>query len=449
MGASRTRRRRSIITEKKTTAHRRFTDHTEEDIAFAQMIPAYAFDVYIDQLDQGYACRRVLFKKGDDVMLHSTWDSTDDLWIGRIHQIRTTPDRSNTLVKVQWYWSRNDIAKHVKSFDPSQCAPLERVLSDDYDYVSPYAFEKVVHVYEYDESALDPPMLGPQDLFVRVAFLHRKKTIKPPLGFGTCRCEVAYNPFPSPVHVLSSETQRWTRPEVHSSDLMHFCPSLKCRKWYHSSCLRNMLDQLDTLPPQTRGLRLLAVNPDEEVPFASFEYFYELESQSDITHADEVTLPEALLMLDRSPDIVAHLPPSLLAIAQSPIVRCSGAPAGFAIGNVADVVLARRLVYAAVQNSGSPERDPHFASLLVREAARVERLAARARDPFWSESMDGDDGEEDVLGYLERLCEELDGFALLASPRSAYWEQRESEYKELGGLFEGPAYLCPHCRGAI
>lgn len=48
-------------------------------------------------------------------MLHSTWDETDDVWIGRVLQIRTTPDHRNTLVKVRWYWSRNDVAKHAKS----------------------------------------------------------------------------------------------------------------------------------------------------------------------------------------------------------------------------------------------------------------------------------------------------------------------------------------------
>ncbi|KAI0357744.1 hypothetical protein OH77DRAFT_1450282 [Trametes cingulata] len=448
MGHPKTHRRRSSLTmKKKTTARRQFTEKTEEDVAFSQMIPAYAFDVFIDQPDLGYACRRVLFRKGDDVMLHSTWDETDDLWIGRINQIRTTSDRSNTLVKVQWYWSRNDIAKHVKSFDPSQCAPLERVLSDDYDYVSPYAFEKVVYVHEYDESALDPPMLGPRDLFVRAAFLHRKKTIKPPLGSGTCRCEVAYNPFPCPVDTPLSRMTLCTNPQVGSIDPMHFCPSLQCRKWYHSSCLKSMTDQLDTLPTQTRGLRLLAVNPDEEIPFVTFEYFYEQESQSDITHDRKVTLREALKMLDRSPDIIAHLPSSLIAIAQLPIVRCAGVAAGFAIGNVADVVLARRFVYAAVQNSGRPEDNPKFSALLTHQDARMEKHHARGRALFWPDSDDEED--EDVLGYLQQLCEELDEFALLASPRPEYWDQREAEYKALEALFEGPDFLCPQCRSAI
>ena len=49
------------------------------------------------------------------VILNSPWDDTEDVWAGRISQIRTSPDQRKTLVKVHWYWSRNDISKQFKS----------------------------------------------------------------------------------------------------------------------------------------------------------------------------------------------------------------------------------------------------------------------------------------------------------------------------------------------
>ncbi len=85
-----------------------------------------------------------------------------------------------------------------------------------------------------------------------------------------------------------------------------------------------------------------------------------------------MTVYEALDLWTRKRSILTHLPPALLAIAQAPIVRCSGASRGWAIGNVADVVLARRFVYAAVEHNGPPERSAKFLELLAREMARQE-----------------------------------------------------------------------------
>ena len=97
----------------------------------------------------------------DSVMLNSPFDDTDDVWIGHISQIRASEDRRVVKVKVRWYWSRNDIQRDcIKSLcvhllilmhfgsesqlepsNPRKCAPYERILSDDYDYVSPHAFQ--------------------------------------------------------------------------------------------------------------------------------------------------------------------------------------------------------------------------------------------------------------------------------------------------------------------
>ncbi|KAJ8488571.1 hypothetical protein ONZ51_g3483 [Trametes cubensis] len=404
---------------------------TEEDIEFTHMIPAYGFIVdvlYINPFSHGgYTLKPVMFKKGNDVILNSPWDDTEDVWAGRISQIRTSPDQRKTLVKVHWYWSRNDISKQFKSFNSSQCAPFERILSDHYDYVEPYAFQ------------------GPRDLFMRtnlaLANLPLSKRIpqfQPPLGHDTCLCASTYNPFPF-CALPSLEALAASHEPMELQDLMHFCPSLKCRKWYHSSCLEVMQGNLDELPLETRNLRLLANNPDEEVLFVDFGYFYEKEAHEGMMLTDMVTLHDALRMLDRSPEIIAHLPASLLAIAQSPIIRCAGAPAGFAVGNVTDVVLARRLVYTAILNHGDPQASTKFAELLAREQMHESM-------PFWTGI---EESSCDVVAHLRELTAGLEGFGTLASPYGKYWDRRMEEYKILADLFSGPALKCPQCQGAI
>ncbi|KAH9903218.1 hypothetical protein C8Q73DRAFT_43671 [Cubamyces lactineus] len=438
-----TRKHRRLTMKKKPAAHKWLPAKTDEDLEFAQMVPAYGFVVdvlYINPLAHGgYTYKPVMFKKGNDVILNSPWDDTEDVWVGRICQVRTSPDQSKTLVKVRWYWSRNDINKQFKSFNPSQCAPFERILSDHYDYVSPYSFQAVTHVHEYDESSLDPPALHPRDLFMRtnlaLASLPMNKRalqvkfiryanyssampeqiqFQPPLGHDTCLCGLTYNPFPSGICFPPEEFAATHEPQ----DPMHFCPSLN-------------------LPPETRNLRLLANNPDEEVLFVDFGYFYEKEAHEGVMLTDMVTVHDALRMLNRSPEIIAHLPASLLAIAQSPIIRCAGAPAGFAIGNVADVVLARRFVYTAVLNRGDPRASAKLMELLVREQMRESV-------PFWTGI---EESSCDVVAHLQELAEQLEDFGTLASPYEKYWDRRMEEYKGLVELFAGPAFKCPQCQG--
>ncbi len=153
-------------------------------------------------------------------------------------------------------------------------------------------------------------------------------------------------------------------------------------------------------------------------------------------------LTAALQLLGHTADIVAHLPPGLLAIAQSPIIRYPNGPNEFAVGNVADVVLARRFVYAAVQHSGSPDQNFHFLQLLVRLGA-YQQMREACLDAGTKE------GENEYITFLEDMCEELGEFGLLALPLPAYWEQKEEEYRAVEAELAGPAFLCPKCRGAI
>lgn len=71
-----------------------------------------------------------------------------------------------------------------------------------------------IYVQEYDEAALDPPLIGPQDLFVRTTMRAGRKMVKVSvsstscdflcctdltlerIGENTCKCQHAYNPYP-------------------------------------------------------------------------------------------------------------------------------------------------------------------------------------------------------------------------------------------------------------
>ena len=68
---------------------------------------------------------------------------------------------------------------------------------------------------------------------------------------------------------------------------MHFCPSLNCRKWYHSKCLALMQNVDTTSHPSTRSVRLLANDPDSEAPFVMFSHFSEPESREIVPDSTE------------------------------------------------------------------------------------------------------------------------------------------------------------------
>ncbi|TBU57894.1 hypothetical protein BD310DRAFT_928206 [Dichomitus squalens] len=462
------------------------------DREFALMDRVYAFTVDgLRTSDKAISnagnlgIRNVLFKTGDDVILNSPYDGTHDIWIGHISQIRANQDRTEAIAKVRWYWSRNDVAAYIKSFKPENYSPYERILSDDYDYVAPYAFQAITHVHEYHEEDLNPPPIGPTSFFLRTTLVYRgpihgpNRTLQPPLGEHSCVCHVAYNPYH--LTALQGDSVLTSSPHL-DKDPMHFCPRLDCRTWYHSSCLPH-LNAVDVVaPPSTRGIRLLAVDPDSEAPFVLFGHFCEPESRDLVPESTEqMTVHEVLELWGRHRSILSHLPPSLLTIAQSPIVRCSGASNGWAIGNVADVVLARRFVYAAIEHDGAPEASEKWYELLKRERARQEDLfwltqgrtidvdiamncerdheihqpgGHELRGGLWDGLQTGTAGEgistqPDEVTALEGLCEDLAQFDLLASVYVPYWERRAREFEAAAELLSGPAFVCPQCRSAI
>lgn len=339
--------------------------------------------------------------------------------------------------------------------------------------------------------------------------------------------------------------------EPGDDDIMHFCPRVGCRRWYHRECLvqKDYTDSVDKYRGD-RGVRLLAVDPDMEVPCAILAWFSEpimegdedavvIEPESRVSLAKEkhhnhkielrpartrrntgsscsscssssssmvstssaqtststqqcttvysstsqtsthLPLNEALSSMSISPNILSHLPPALIRIAQMPIVRCPQAGASWAIsGNLREVVLARRFVYAAFENAGvgqtwSEKINELFQLVNALQIQRddvdrntsneIQGSASRMMEedselPSATETKDTHPTQEDVLLAAERkfledlrqLCNGMSKFTLLASPYVPYWEQRQEELEaHTDSWIEGPALICPQCHGAL
>jgi len=268
---------------------------------------------------------------------------------------------------------------------------------------------------------------------------------------------------------------------------MHFCPraSRLCRRWYHVSCLmkHGKLDTPSVPYYGDRGVRLLAVNPDREEDCALLAWFStpiaELDGDEERHDENEndskqsspspvppvtprtppLSLSAALKHMSTRLEILSHLPPALVQIAQYPIVRRPGPPqeGWSAVGNVTEVVLARRFVYAAFEGGHPGGRlSQHLTHLvgLVEAMERGEMLTdvvvhgEEGNGASSSADLDQLSREDSEIMMLQNLCVELAQYSLLASPYEPYWQRRQEELKEETWM-NGPPLICPGCRGAI
>ncbi|EMD36739.1 hypothetical protein CERSUDRAFT_95012 [Gelatoporia subvermispora B] len=385
----------------------------------------------------------VRIRKGDDViMLCGDKVDGDDIWLGHIESIRSKKE-NDVWVRVYWYWSSLDLSEYIKSFDTNAFAPRERAHSDNVDIVPATDCIDVTYVHEYDETDLDPPNLGPSDFFVRSQLFYKRRHIDPRPGALSCICFRPYNPFPK---VLSEA--------VLEVDTMHFCPRSGCRRWYHRSCLlaRGHIDRPSALYNGSRGVRLLAGDPDQNASCAALNWYCESYVSSDPHAQPEQDIHIAVADMSMS---IAHLPPALVAVAQFPIVRRPG-PRTFgwsAVGNVSEVVLARRFMYAAFEGMCPGGRRHAELGKLVEQADELERR-------LYELSTDASDDEGSHIHEWDAVIEDLQTFVdlvvggnhtLLASPYEPYWNARQHRLEEEFTAMAVVPVLCPEseCRSAI
>ncbi|KII91778.1 hypothetical protein PLICRDRAFT_173581 [Plicaturopsis crispa FD-325 SS-3] len=280
---------------------------------------------------------QVPFKVGDTALILPEGKSPEEpmeeheYWVGKIKDIRQRADQE-VVANVQWYWSPDEVAQHDKSFDASHCGKYERIYSDQRNFVSSFSFNEVTSVKPFSETDVDQPSINANEFYCRYRYDHvKRQVIAEPAGMSTCTCNDPYNPD--------------------DTDPMHFC------SWEKTSA------------PSDRDLRLLATSPDTD----------EVVDLSAISAPKPREKKRGRPSKAKPPLVdLSSLPGPLVKVAQLPITR--GGHGGSIAGNVASVVKARRMVYAALAAGGEVEDGWEEELDIKRVLAR--RKAASKGTPF-------------------------------------------------------------------
>ncbi|KAG6380125.1 hypothetical protein JVT61DRAFT_8212 [Boletus reticuloceps] len=240
----------------------------------------------------------------------------DNHWIGKIREIRGNgPD--NVWVRVQWYWSPEEVAKVIKSFNPDVCGKYERLFSNNFDIISVSCFVDHVEVKQFEETSVYQDVIEDEEWYSRYHFLYDGRRISPKVTHVACPiCKVPYTPGMEKV--------------------LHFCPRPGCCKFYHQQCLvkHGYLEK-------TREYRLLETWPDIDRT-ASVRDLADLGSY----HPRKRQRKNISSSKESACDPLADFPVQLVAVAEQQIVR--GTQGGGVVGNITSVVAARQLIYRAL-----------------------------------------------------------------------------------------------------
>jgi hypothetical protein len=245
-----------------------------------------------------------------------------EYWVAKIKEIRTRDGTTDVWVRVQWYYSGEDVSSLVSSFDSSHCGRYERIFSDHMDLVPSLVFDGVTTVVKYNESNLSQVPVGKHQFYYRYILEYKRRTIIPKPR-STCFCDKPYAP-------------------EDKSALMHFCPRPSCCRAYHARCLEEK--GFFTTGESHRGIALLASSPNSDSPVS----LSEISSSQNLPKRSKPNSKRA--RPQKNPEeLLAALPSDLVATAQQPIVKGAGNIAG----NILEVINARQIVYDAI--SGDAE----------------------------------------------------------------------------------------------
>ncbi|KAL5497729.1 hypothetical protein ACEPAH_2660 [Sanghuangporus vaninii] len=360
-----------------------------------------------------------------------------EYWVGRIKEIRSRGnDPSAVWVKVQWLWSAPEIAGVTKQIDTKPFGKMERLPSDEWDFVHSSCFQDVAHVVQFDEFSPEPPLITDETFYFRSSFDFNKKSIKKPKVKTTCLCDNPYNPD--------------------DSSSMHFCPRKKCNKAFHTSCLRKCGHvQTSPLLPQShnRGknndeFRFQTQTPPKTLMNSShssqrkqtgrntdiprFLQFERTLPGSTLRDSQKAIPPDLLSLIPSSPispvnASVSQTPPvpkkkqdrltftryklipaALLALARSPMVRGDTLETGLddelgcVAGNVAFVTRARKIVERVVRGGEALEEEEQWVKELglpLHENGRNGDNEGNVKD---DKSRDGEKPklEEEVMRWV-------------------------------------------------
>ncbi|KAJ7768681.1 hypothetical protein DFH07DRAFT_1007990 [Mycena maculata] len=266
---------------------------------------------------------------GTDIDLHQ-------YWICKILAIRASTE-NNVWVQIQWFYSPQDTADAVPTFNAAHCGKFERIESNHRDCVSSSVFDGRVSVKHYDERALDPAPIPDDGYFYRYTLNVTDNSISP-TPTATCSCGTPYSPS-----------------DADPTTLMHFCPRPSCRRYYHSRCITTKGAPPAADADRDRGF--LLCDPDTG---RCLELDDVLGSASDPPkkkrRTSRAATPHPMPTVGPAAStLFAALPPALLDAAAQPIVRGGAFAAGGVAGNVSAVLAARRLVFDALSGGASAD----------------------------------------------------------------------------------------------
>ncbi|KAF9238941.1 hypothetical protein BU15DRAFT_74901 [Melanogaster broomeanus] len=251
----------------------------------------------------------------------------EDYWIGKVRDIRANgPD--DVWVRVQWYWSPQEVAEVIKSFHPEFCGKYEKLFSDNHDIVSSRCFAGHIHVEKYDERNIHQPFIGEGDYnwFYRYTFEYNAKRIIPKVATVTCICGVPYIPG--------------------VDDILHFCPRPGCRTAHHQTCLleRGFVEDLS----EERCRRLIETWPSVGTTVTeTVDSLANMNGPPRKRRKGENKTVECPVLRD---DPLEGFPEELITVARQQIVK--GTKAGGIVGNVTAVTAARDLIYETLSKDG-------------------------------------------------------------------------------------------------
>ncbi|KAJ7241993.1 hypothetical protein C8J57DRAFT_1368031 [Mycena rebaudengoi] len=303
-------------------------------------------------------------------------DDICEYWVAKIKAIGTTAD-GEVWVEINWYYTPDDVHIKLPSFDASRCSKYERLYSHHSEVISSLTFNAVVPMAEFVEDSPEQPRIPLEHLFCRyfldtklkafrilpyvyaeaLAYTSLSHEESLDVELNRCICDVPYN----------------TRREEGLENIMHWCPHPRCRRAYHRVCLVNDSPQAHV---SAILFARLANSPDGE--------------KVDVTNHD----------------VLSRLPADLVGLAVQPIVR--GGKYGIA-GNVAAVVLARRVVLAALHEVYIEDADPQLDNLGPRRAIH-SGLDLDLDLDFWQEHPGFSSWEDAVVesNWLSEGGEEIE-----------------------------------------
>ncbi|KAG8216004.1 hypothetical protein J3R82DRAFT_7996 [Butyriboletus roseoflavus] len=261
--------------------------------------------------DMAYIQHRDL---GSDVVVPE-----EDYWIGIIKEIRADSPGDDVWVRVQWFWSPQEVAEVIKSFDPTLCGKYEKLFSDNFDILSVHCFVAHVDVKRFDQRSIYQACIGEDEWFIRYDFQYAGRRINPKATHVACPiCRVPYTPG--------------------EEKLLHFCPRPNCRTFYHQSCLvehgyvglARPHHFLETWPDVDRTVSLEDICCGTGPP--------RKRQKKDPSASKEKRDP------------LAGFPELLVAIAGQQIIR--GTQGGGIVGNITPVCAARQLIFKTLREDG-------------------------------------------------------------------------------------------------